>query len=233
MSEVVVLLSGGQDSATCLAWSLSQGQQVLTIAFDYGQKHRIELEKAEHISKSFGAKSHEVIPVEALKVLSGAALTNSDIEVEAVASADSMNAHAFAHELPSTFVPGRNMLFFTLAAAYGAKFGIYDLVSGVCRQDRAGYPDCRHEFVDAAQVALSLALDEPVGIITPLMHKTKAETWKMARDLGVLDAIVYDTHTCYNGKREVLHPWGFGCAECPACNERARGWEEAFGSVTT
>jgi 7-cyano-7-deazaguanine synthase len=224
--HAIVLLSGGQDSTTALAWALKQGMVVRTVAFDYGQRHKVELEQADIISKRLGAISHVVIPVEALSWLGGAALTNPHIEVEEEASPDSLNVHASVHGLPSTFVPGRNMLFLTLAAAYGAKFGIYDLVTGICEQDRAGYPDCRFEFAEAAQYALTLALDEPVSIYTPLVSVSKADTWGMADELGILDVIINDTHTCYHGDRTELHPWGYGCGSCPACVERAKGFEQ-------
>jgi len=224
--DTIVLLSGGQDSTTVLAWALRDLGFARTISFDYGQRHRVELEQSKKISELFGAESHVVLPVEALHVLGGAALTSDTIKVEAKASADSRNAHAFTHGLPSTFVPGRNMLFFTLAAAYGAKFGIYDLVTGVCQQDRSGYPDCRAEFVQAAQDALSAALDERVSITAPLLNHTKAQTWALADELGILDVIIDYTHTCYHGDRDVKHEWGYGCGSCPACVERSKGYEE-------
>lgn len=224
--DTIVLLSGGQDSTTVLAWALRDLGEARTVSFDYGQRHRVELEQSEKISKTLGAQSHIVLPVEALKVLGGAALTNDGIAVEAEAGPDSLNMHAFNHGLPSTFVPGRNMLFLTLAAAYGAKFGIYDLVTGVCGQDRAGYPDCRAEFVTAAEVALTAALDEKVTITAPLLDYTKAQTWSLAEELGVLDVIIELTHTCYHGEHNLRFEWGFGCGVCPACEERARGWEE-------
>lgn len=232
--QTIVLLSGGQDSTTCLAWALREHGAAMTVSFDYGQRHKIELEQAALISKTLGAESHDVIPVEALSWLAGAALTNESIDVEAQASAESLNAHAWAHGLPSTFVPGRNMLFLTLAAAYGAKFGIYDLVAGMCQQDRAGYPDCRHEFIDAAEDALTLALDEQVTIETPLMNLTKAETWALADELGIVNVVIDLTHTCYHGERDVRHEWGAGCGICPACVERARGWDQfvAHGRLT-
>lgn len=235
MTASVVLLSGGQDSTTCLAWAMRElgNKGVHTLSFDYGQRHKIELEHAAYIASQFGVENHHVLPVSALSELGGAALTNPSIKVEAQASVDSMNAHAFSRGLPSTFVPGRNLLFFTLAAALGAKYGIYDLVTGVCQQDRSGYPDCRHEFVEAAQHALSLALDEPVALHAPLLYRSKKDTWELAASLGILDMIVHDTHTCYNGDREHFHVWGYGCAECGACLERKKGWVEAFGGVGT
>lgn len=223
---MIVLLSGGQDSTTALAWALREWGPCRTVSFDYGQKHRVELEQADIISKELGAESHIVLPVEALKVLGGAALTNEAIDVEVEASEHSLNAHAYVRGLPSTFVPGRNMLFLTLAAAYGAKFGDYDLVTGVCEQDRSGYPDCRAEFIRAAEIALSVALDEPaLKIYAPLVDQSKEATWSLAEDLGILDVIIEHTHTCYYGDRTVLHDWGYGCGQCPACVERIKGWE--------
>jgi 7-cyano-7-deazaguanine synthase len=231
--NAIVLLSGGQDSTTCLAWAINDwgAGNVRTVSFDYGQRHKVELEQAHLISKELGAESHVVIPLEALSWLSGSALTSAHIEVEELASEESMNAHAYARGLPSTFVPGRNMLFLTLAAAYGAKYGIYDLVGGMCQQDAAGYPDCREEFIEQAEQALTLALDEPVTLYTPLMHRTKAETWQLANDLGILDVIIEHTHTCYFGERGLRHDWGAGCGTCPACVERKRGWNEYRAGV--
>lgn len=229
--EAIVLLSGGQDSTTCLAWAQKALKaDVRALSFDYGQRHSIELKQSARIADIFGV-DHEVLPVEALSRLSSAALTNPDIDVEAEASAESGNVHARTHGLPSTFVPGRNMLFFTLAAAYGSQFGVYDLVTGVCEQDRSGYPDCRSEFVNAAIIALSTALDERVDIHAPLLFRSKADTWRLADTLGVLDIIVQETHTCYHGDRSVMHEWGAGCGECPACVERAKGWNTYTGGV--
>lgn len=225
--ESIVLLSGGQDSTTCLAWAKENlGPDVRTVAFDYGQRHRVELKQAAEISDRFGAKSFSVLNAKVLNDLGGAALTDERVQVEASASPESLNMHAHKHGLPSTFVPGRNMLFLTLAAAFGARYGCYLLVTGVCQQDRAGYPDCREEFVHAASAALSLALDETVTILAPLLDKSKAQTWKLADDLGVLDVIVNLTHTCYHGDRSTKHAWGYGCGQCPACDERRRGFAE-------
>lgn len=234
MTQSIVLLSGGQDSTTCLAWARQNlGPGIRTISFNYGQRHRVELDRAEDIASRFeGVVSHAELPLEALHHLGGAALTNPNIEVEAEASEESLNAHAYAHNLPSTFVPGRNFLFFGLAAAYGAKFGIYDLVTGVCEQDRAGYPDCRAEFVKAAEEALSLALDEPVTIHAPLLERNKAATWALADSLGVLTTIIEHTHTCYHGTRDVKHEWGYGCGECPACVERMKGYYDYIAAPT-
>lgn len=230
MSESIVLLSGGQDSTTCLAWAKETlGSGVRAVAFDYGQRHSIELKQAAEIADRIGVLSFSVLDAHVLKDLGGAALTDDRVEVEAKADPRSLNRHAYEHGLPSTFVPGRNMLFFTLAAAFGARFGCYQLVTGVCQQDRAGYPDCRAEFVEAAQEALSLALDERVLIHAPLLDRDKSETWALAQSLGILDVIVELTHTCYHGDRSEMHPWGAGCGECPACVERIRGYAKFVG----
>lgn len=225
--EAIVLLSGGQDSTTCLAWAKRQmGWDTRTVAFDYGQRHSVELKQAAEISDRLGATSFSILNTKVLSDLGGAALTDDRVAVEAKASPTGLNVHAASHGLPSTFVPGRNMLFLTLAAAFGARFGCYNLVTGVCQQDRAGYPDCRLEFIDAAQEALSLALDEPISIHTPLIDKSKAQTWQLADDLGILDLVKDLTHTCYHGDRSVKNAWGYGCGQCPACEERRRGFVE-------
>lgn len=225
--ESIVLLSGGQDSTTCLAWAKQElGSGVRAIAFDYGQRHRVELEQAKKIADKIGVVSFSVLNAKVLADLGGAALTDDRVAVEGETDPRSLNQHAYKHGLPSTFVPGRNMLFLTIAAAFGARFGCYNLVTGVCQQDRAGYPDCRIEFVDAAEDALSLALDERVVIHAPLLERTKTQTWELAADLGILDVITDLTHTCYHGDRTEMHPWGAGCGECPACVERMRGYAE-------
>lgn len=229
--QVVVLFSGGQDSTTCLAWAISEygKENIRTLGFDYGQRHQVEVQAAYDISAALEMPHpHYVMPVEVLKILSGAALTNPNIEVEAVASEESGNQFAYKHKLPSTFVPGRNMLFLTLAAAYGAHRGIYTLVTGVCQADDAGYPDCRESFILAAEAALAEALDEDIVVEAPLLKINKSGTWALADRYGVLDLVVNLTHTCYHGVHDDdhKHEWGYGCAECPACTERANGFRE-------
>ena len=229
--DSIVLLSGGQDSTTCLAWAKQRLRgETRCVAFDYGQRHRVELEQAARIADIFEVPL-ELLEVGVLRDLGGAALTDDEVDVQAKATEDGGNVHAARHGLPSTFVPGRNMLFLTLAAAYGARFGIYNLVTGVCQQDRAGYPDCRSEFVWAAQLALTRALDERVTIHAPLLRRSKGETWQLARELGILDTVIEETHTCYHGNRVTMHPWGRGCGECPACVERAKGFVELQGAL--
>lgn len=236
MSEgVVVLFSGGQDSTTCLMWAITlYGEEnVYPLGFDYGQKHSVEIGQAKKITKLLGVKDPEYLTIEALHQLGGAALTDKSIEVEAKAGIESGNVFAHTHGLPSTFVPGRNMLFLTLAAAYGAKLGVYDLVTGVCQADASGYPDCRMQFVEDAQYALSSALDEQVRIQAPLLVLTKAETWAKAAEMGILDIIIKHTHTCYHGDRSQMHEWGAGCGNCPACVERKNGYEEFVAGVVS
>lgn len=224
----VVLFSGGQDSTTCLAWAMDKygRHEVLPVCFDYGQKHHVELVQAHRITDLFGIHKPTVIKADALKQFGGAALTDVNIEVEAKASEDSGNSFAASHDLPSTFVPGRNLIFLSLAAAYGAQRGVYDLVTGVCAADESGYPDCRPEFIQSMEDTIRFALaEDTVNIEAPLLHLDKAGTFKLAEDLGVLDVIIDHTHTCYNGDRSIMHTWGAGCGECPACNERAKGYE--------
>lgn len=213
----LVILSGGQDSATCLFWAKKNlGHDVHTLTFDYGQRHRIELECAEALSREH-AKSHRLLPVTSLKDLANNALTDGDIEVK----------HDGGFQgLPSTFVPGRNALFLNLAAAYAAPRGIKDLVIGTCQTDYSGYPDCRQEFIDSMEKSLSLAMDFEFKVHTPLMYLTKAETFALADQLGGLKAVVEQTHTCYEGNRDELHEWGYGCGNCPACELRKKGYEE-------
>lgn len=203
----IVLTSGGQDSTTCLAWARDRFTRLYTVAFDYGQRHRIELTAAARVSAAMGAVEHRVLPVEALAVLGGNSLVAGGPILEP------------GDGLPNSFVPGRNLLFLTLAAAWGWQLGIADLVTGVCQTDFSGYPDCRQATIDALEVALVAGLDRPVRIHTPLMHLTKAETVLLARELGALQLLA-ESHTCYEG---AVPP----CGVCPACVLRARGFAEA------
>ncbi|MBA2724749.1 MAG: 7-cyano-7-deazaguanine synthase QueC [Actinobacteria bacterium] len=224
---VVVLLSGGQDSSTCLALAMSTWghDKVWPLIIDYGQRHLIEIDCAVIVARAMGAREPRILGERALLELGGAALTDANVNVNADAT-DTGNAYAEAHGLPSTFVPGRNLLFFTLAAAYAAKVGAQGIVTGVCEADRAGYPDCRSEFVDAAKEALRTALDDPeFDIYAPLLHLSKAGTFELAARLDVLDVIIESTNTCYHGNRDIKHEWGRGCGGCPACAERESGWQ--------
>ncbi len=223
--SAVVLLSGGQDSTTVFYDALARYERIEALSFDYGQRHRVELELAEHTAARADVP-WEVLPVEALKVLGAASLTNPD--VGNVTPGAAANTYAEERGLPPSFVPGRNALFFSLAAAFALPRGISTIVTGVCQQDRSGYPDCRSEFVAAMRLALRLGLDAPeFEIDAPLLFRSKAETWAFADALGVLPEIILRTHTCYEGDRSGSpNPWGYGCGECGACTERIRGYDE-------
>jgi len=215
--SVLVVLSGGQDSATCLYWAKKQfAGPIHAITFDYGQRHRVELECATKLAADAGA-IHTIVPVNSLSALSSNALTHEGVST---AGNTGMNG------LPSTFVPGRNALFLTLAAAYAVPKGIQDLVIGACQMDAAGYPDCRDGFIKSMQHALSMAMESPVHIHTPLMYLTKDQTFRLAEKLGVLEKVVTGTHTCYEGNHTDLHSWGYGCGKCPACELRRKGFED-------
>lgn len=230
MSErAVVLHSGGQDSSTCLAWAINHwgAENVFPLVINYGQRHKVEIEQARKVVDALlPARVARELDLGVLRELGGAALTDDDVKVSTDANG-SGNVFAETHGLPSTFVPGRNALFLTTAAAYGATIGADNIVTGVCATDEAGYPDCRPEFVRSQAVTLRIALDEPfIEIHAPLIHLSKAQTFALASELDVLDLIVDVTHTCYHGDREHKHDWGYGCGECGACEERAKGWAE-------
>ena len=222
----LVLLSGGQDSTVALAWALSRHGRVETIGFDYGQRHGVELacraRILERLSQTFPQWAarlgpDHVLPLPTLGAISETALTRET----AIA--------AGASGLPNTFVPGRNLLFFTYAAALGYRRGLLHLVGGMCETDFSGYPDCRNDTLQALARAIRLAMAADFVIETPLMWKSKAETWAMTDALGgkaLVDLVVEETHTCYEGSREARHDWGYGCGTCPACRLRARGWQE-------
>lgn len=226
MTRAVVLLSGGQDSTTCFYYALREYDEVHAISFDYGQRHRVELDLA-----ATTAAKHDVpyllLPVEALAVLSGGSLTNTMIQ-NTPGGAPAPDGWHQRHGLPPSFVPGRNLLFFTLAAAYAIPRDIRTIVTGVCQQDRAGYPDCRNEFVRAMEIAIAYGMDEMTfRIDAPLLDKSKAETWQLAWELDVLADIILNTHTCYEGDRtSPPKDWGYGCGKCGACVERELGYRE-------
>lgn len=232
MTNALVLFSGGQDSTTCLAWALDQQKQnavgfdeVAALSFDYGQRHAVELQCADAITDAWGVP-HWSLGLPILHELHGGALTDGGRKIEAQAT----TGYQADKKLPSTFIPGRNLMFFTAAAAFGAPRDYKTLVTGICQADAAGYPDCRSEFAQAALAAIRLALAEPKFMLAaPLLFRSKADTWKLAEELGVLQDVILKTHTCYQGNRSHLHAWGYGCGECPACAERAKGWTEAFG----
>ena len=224
-SSALVLLSGGQDSTVCLAWALERYATVETIGFDYGQRHRVELEARRRILDAFqlrfpkwGARlgADHVLDLTSLGAISVTALTR-DASIEAAPG-----------RLPSTFVPGRNLLFFTYAAALAYRRGIATLIGGMCETDYSGYPDCRYSTLQTLEKALSLGMAKEFTIETPLMWIDKADTWKLAQDIGgppLVELIVEETHSCYLGVRSRRHAWGYGCNHCPSCDLRRKGWE--------
>jgi 7-cyano-7-deazaguanine synthase len=227
MSErALVLFSGGQDSATCLAWALDRFDHVETMGFDYGQRHKVELEVRAAFRADIAARfpawapklgEDHTLKLDALAAVSDTALTR-DTEI-------AMQENG----LPNTFVPGRNLIFLTFAAALAYRRGLRHIVTGVCETDFSGYPDCRDDTVKALQVALNLGMESRFVLHTPLMWIDKAETWRMAERLGgtaLVDSVVEDTHTCYLGDRAHRHPWGYGCGTCPACALREKGYRE-------
>lgn len=229
--KAIVLFSGGQDSTTCLAWALGRYERVETIGFDYGQKHRVELDcRPTILARIRGDFPHwaarlgedHLLDIGALGQISDTALTR---DAEIVLQADG---------LPNTFVPGRNLLFLTLAGALAYRRGCAVLVGGMSETDYSGYPDCRDHTVQAMQTALSLGMARPFTIETPLMWIDKAQTWQLAADLGgdsLIQLILEDTHTCYLGDRRHRHAWGWGCGACPACQLRAAGYERWRGGA--
>jgi 7-cyano-7-deazaguanine synthase len=225
-SSALVLFSGGQDSTVCLAWALARFDRVETVGFDYRQRHHVELECRVRVVEAFRRQfpvwlpklgEDHLIDLGVLGQISDTALTR-DREIAFESSG-----------LPSTFVPGRNLVFLTFAGAIAYRRGIERLVGGMCETDFSGYPDCRRATMDAMANALSLGLDRLLPIDTPLMSLNKAATWRLAEELGgaaLVDLIVEETHTCYLGERGQLHDWGYGCGACPACELRARGWAQ-------
>lgn len=222
-NDAVVLFSGGQDSTVCLSWALERFERVVTVGFDYGQTHSIELECRSKILSVLhpGAEDH-VFNLPILNEISETALTH-DMEITLQDNG-----------LPNTFVPGRNILFLTTAAMLAYRKGITNLVTGVCETDYSGYPDCRNDFIKSMSKSLSDGMDTNINIHTPLMFIDKAATWKMAYEIGgqeLVNLIIEETHTCYRGDRSEQHSWGYGCADCPACELRQRGYETWIGSA--
>ena len=229
--SALVLFSGGQDSTTCLAHALTRYQRVETIGFDYGQRHHVELQQRQVVLRALRARfpawrqrlgEDHMIDMAVLGQVSETSLTR-DMAIELERSG-----------LPNTFVPGRNLVFLTLAAALAYRRGIDVLVTGVCEPDYSGYPDCRDDTMKAMQIALSLGMDKRLLIDTPLMWIDKAQTWQLAHDLGegsgtpdgdqqLVDLIIEHSHTCYLGDRAHRHDWGYGCGSCPACELRRAG----------
>jgi 7-cyano-7-deazaguanine synthase len=216
----LVLFSGGQDSATCLAWALDRFAHVETLGFDYGQRHRVELDVRDAFRAAVPLARlgpDHMLRLDALGAISDTALTR---EAEIAMGAEG---------LPNTFVPGRNIVFLTFAAALAYRRGLKHIVAGMCETDYSGYPDCRDDTIKALQVALNLGMERRFVLHTPLMWLTKGDTWRLAETLGgpeLVRAVVEHTHTCYLGDRSHRHPWGYGCGTCPACELRAKGWQD-------
>ena len=229
-NSALVLFSGGQDSATCLAWALDRFGSVETLGFDYGQRHAVELEQRDAVIAGlragfpeWGARlgSDTMLDVPTLGQIGQTAMT-ADVEIE-------MDANG----LPTTFVPGRNLLFLTFAAALAYRRGIKHIVTGVCETDYSGYPDCRDDTIKALQAALNLGMDTRLVLHTPLMWIDKAGTWALTQQLGgdaLIDLIRTQSHSCYVGDRSQSHDWGFGCGACPACELRGDGWKRWISS---
>ncbi len=220
----LVLFSGGQDSATCLAWALERFERVETVGFDYGQRHAVELTCRDRVREAMaGVRPHwrqRLGPDHRVDLASLGAVADSALTRDTAISVPEQG-------LPTTFVPGRNLVFLTFAAIVAYQRGLRRLVGGMCETDYSGYPDCRDDTVKAMQLALTLGLERRFVIDTPLMWLDKAGSWTLAEQLGgtaLVELIRVETHSCYQGDRSLLHPWGYGCAACPACRLRAAGW---------
>ena len=233
MTQALVLFSGGQDSTTCLAFALARFNHVETIGFDYGQRHRIELDQRGRIREQIKTidplwaqrlGDDHLIDLGVLGQISATAMTRDvAITIE-------------ANGLPNTFVPGRNLVFLAFAAAVAYRRGLQHIVGGMCETDFSGYPDCRDATIKAMQTALNLGMEAKFSLDTPLMWLDKAATWTLAEELGgpaLVDLILEETHTCYLGERGMRHEWGYGCGTCPACTLRARGWAKYRAEAAT
>ncbi|MBV8594156.1 MAG: 7-cyano-7-deazaguanine synthase QueC [Caulobacteraceae bacterium] len=221
----LVLFSGGQDSAVCLAWALARYGRVETVGFDYGQRHAVELRARralrQAMASAFPDWDARLGDDHMLDIRSFGAIGETALTTEHAIRVD-------ARGLPTTFVPGRNLVFLTYAAALADRRGQRILVGGMCETDFSGYPDCRRKTLDSLQATLNLGLEQDFRIETPLMRLTKAQTWALAKGLGgeaLVEIVLEESHTCYLGVREVRHPWGYGCGACPACELRAHGYE--------
>lgn len=217
MSKAIVIFSGGQDSTTCLGWAKNRFDEVAAISFIYGQKHSVEIEQAKKIASQLDVPM-KIVDISFYENMVNSALVGN--------STTDMNArHADNDDLPASFVPNRNALFILLTHAYAQKIKADTIITGVCETDFSGYPDCRKSFVDAMGHALHLGSEKDIKIETPLMHLNKAETFKLAKDEGILELVVTQSYTCYNGDQK-MNEWGMGCGDCPACKLRQKGFEE-------
>jgi 7-cyano-7-deazaguanine synthase len=215
MRKAIVIFSGGQDSTTCLGWAKNRFDETLAVSFFYGQRHEIELQQAKTIARILA------VPLQVIDISFYGSMVRS-----ALTGAGDLNASHEDHgELPASFVPNRNALFVLLAHSLAQTLKVDTLITGVCQTDYSGYPDCRREFIDAIQHSLNLGSSSSIAVLTPLMQLTKAQTFKLAETEGVLDLVLKESHTCYNGSA-VPNKWGRGCGSCPACRLRAKGFEE-------
>ncbi len=230
VETALVLFSGGQDSATCLAWALECYARVETVGFDYGQRHAVEMQARlrvrEGMARALPALAARLGPDHIVDLTGFGAIGETAMTTDRAIEVG-------ARGLPTTFVPGRNLVFLTCAAALADRRGLDILVGGMCETDFSGYPDCRRDTIDAMERALTLGLDKPSPIRTPLMTLTKGQTWALAEQIGgaaLVDLIVEESHTCYRGDRTHRHDWGYGCGDCPACALRAAGWIDWIGA---
>ena len=219
--QALVVFSGGQDSTTCLFWAIEKFSEVLAITFDYNQKHAIELDSAKKICEKYNITQY-VVPVQSLSALGGNALTEPQMAPDKASGNE---------QLPNTFVPGRNIIFLSLAGAKAYQLGIKDLVTGVGQEDYSGYPDCREDFVLSLEQTMNLGMDYDFTIHRPLMFKDKEQIWALADKLGYVQEIIDLTHTCYNGEHLKKHEWGYGCGNCPACHLRKNGYLKYTGNL--
>lgn len=215
--SALVVFSGGQDSTTCLGWAKNRYEHVETITFDYHQKHAVEIAQAQKIAQMLQVPNF-VMEINIFAQLDDSALIDTTQDINA--------GHRHRPNLPASFVPNRNAVFFTAAHAYAQKMGLEHIITGINQTDYSGYPDCRVPFVQTLEKALNLGSESDIHFLYPLIHLTKAETFKMAEEEGILDIVLRETHTCYNGDRSTLHAWGYGCDACPACELRKKGWIE-------
>lgn len=222
--NVLVVLSGGQDSVTILGHALSKLHNVRAISFNYGQRHSVELECAKEVCDLYGIE-HKVIDISFFGSLVDSALTHEGEDVS--------QPHAAHANLPASFVPNRNMVMLTLAHAYAQTCNADEVWTGVCQTDYSGYPDCRDVFIHHLNTTLRIGYEVDIPIITPLMYLNKAQTWEMAYQAGFLHTVVDHSHTCYQGEHENLHAWGYGCGECPACELRANGYYDWLADTGT
>jgi 7-cyano-7-deazaguanine synthase len=223
--KALVLLSGGQDSVTCLGYARKMFTSVAAVSFYYNQRHAVEIESAKELCVKHGIPHHIVDLGPLLSQLVTSALTTEG-DPNDPAALKVTDSHPTKPGLPASFVPGRNALFLTLAHAHAQEIGAQAIVAGMCQTDYSGYPDCRDSFIRAICHALNNGYETEIQILTPLMHLTKGETFALADELGILDEVLWQSHTCYEGDHTTKHAWGYGCGECPACKLRAKGYEE-------